>query len=97
MERPGRERMTDATIAASSSIRGGDAAARRVLFISAGASHTVALLCKSFRLLLGSLKLSLRTKSIAAPEGQYVLMHDVRNEDFGLVIDASCCWRWKLG
>jgi hypothetical protein len=57
MERPGREKKTDATIAASSSIRGGDAAAWRVLFISAGASHTVALLCKSFRLPLGLLHL----------------------------------------
>ncbi len=39
--------MADATAAASSS-RGGGETTRRVLFVSAGASHTVALLCKHF-------------------------------------------------
>jgi hypothetical protein len=47
VQRPSRKRMADATAAASSS-RGGGETTRRVLFVSAGASHTVALLCKHF-------------------------------------------------
>jgi hypothetical protein len=47
VQRPSRKRMADATVAASSS-RGGGETTRRVLFVSAGASHTVALLCKHF-------------------------------------------------
>ncbi len=54
VQRPSRKRMADATAAASSS-RGGGETTRRVLFVSAGASHTVALLCKHFILFFSSL------------------------------------------